>query len=205
MKTDCMNIINKILRLAVVFSAVAISANGQELAVKTNLLYDATSTINLGAEVGLSKKWTLDVSGNYNPWTFNEGRKMKHWLVQPEGRYWFCQKFQKWFIGPHLLGGQFNFEGMLPFGFHDGKFFGVESSALRDHRFQGWLIGGGVTAGYHCILSSRFSLEFALGVGYAYIDYDKYRCETCGGKLEHNNRNYFGPTKAAISLVYMIK
>ncbi len=41
---------------------------GQKFAVKSNLLYDATATINLGVEMGLSKKWTLDLSGNYNGW-----------------------------------------------------------------------------------------------------------------------------------------
>ena len=39
-------------------------------AIKTNALYWATSTPNLGFEVGLAKKITLDVSGNYNPWKF---------------------------------------------------------------------------------------------------------------------------------------
>ena len=37
---------------------------GQKFAVKSNLLYDATATINLGVEMELSKKWTLDLSGN---------------------------------------------------------------------------------------------------------------------------------------------
>ena len=41
------------------------------LAVKSNLLYDATTTMNLGIEFGLAPKWTLDISGNYNPWTFS--------------------------------------------------------------------------------------------------------------------------------------
>mgnify|MGYP001168543420 CR=1 FL=1 len=31
---------------------------GQKFAVKSNLLYDATATINLGVEVGLAKKWS---------------------------------------------------------------------------------------------------------------------------------------------------
>lgn len=39
-------------------------AVAQKVALKTNLLYDATSTMNLGFEFGLSPKWTLDV---YNP------------------------------------------------------------------------------------------------------------------------------------------
>ena len=35
----------------------------QKVAVKTNLLYDATTTMNLGLEIGLGKKWSLDLSG----------------------------------------------------------------------------------------------------------------------------------------------
>ena len=61
---------------------------GQKFAVKSNLLYDATATINLGVEMGLSKKWTLDLSGNYNGWKFGDDMRWKHWMVQPEARYW---------------------------------------------------------------------------------------------------------------------
>lgn len=54
-----------------------------KFAIKTNALYWATSTPNLGIEVGLAKKLTLDISGNYNPWKFGDDRQIKHWLVQP--------------------------------------------------------------------------------------------------------------------------
>lgn len=52
-------------------SIVAVSARAQDVALKTNLLYDATSTMNIGAEIGLSRKLTLDISGNLNPWVLN--------------------------------------------------------------------------------------------------------------------------------------
>ena len=68
----------------------------QNIVAKTNILYDMTSTINLGMEFGLGPKWTLDLSGNYNPWTFSDNHKIKHWMVQPEVRYWTCQTFY-WF------------------------------------------------------------------------------------------------------------
>ena len=67
-------------------------ALAQEAAIKTNLLYDATTTMKLGVEFGVSPKWTLDVSGNYNPWSYSKKKKWKHWLVQTEARYWFCNK-----------------------------------------------------------------------------------------------------------------
>ena len=86
----------------------ALDASAQKVAVKTNLLYDATSTINLGVEFALTPKWTLDVAGNYNPWTFSNNRKWQHWLVQPEARYWFCNKMMGHFVGFHAIAGSYN-------------------------------------------------------------------------------------------------
>lgn len=188
--------------IALLFST---SIYGQKVAVKTNLLYDATSTMNLGFEFGLSKKWTLDVSGNYNPWEFGENRKMKHWMVQPEMRYWLCEKFNGHFFGIHAHGGQYNWGGMLPWGFENGKMFGIENRNILEHRYEGWLIGAGLSYGYQWILGKRWSVEASLGIGYAYLDYAKYKCEKCGEKIGDGHKNYFGPTKAAVSIIYIIK
>ena len=177
-----------------------------EWAVKTNLLYDATSTLNLGFEFGLGRQWTLDVSGNYNPWTFSENRKMKHWLVQPEFRWWSCTRFSGHFVGIHAMGGGYNWGGMLPWGFKSGRMFGsVENKNIQEHRYQGWLAGAGVSYGYHWVLGNRWGLEATVGVGYAYLDYDKYPCAKCGRKIGSESKHYFGPTKAGISLVYILK
>ena len=167
-------------------------------AVKTNLLYDATRTLNLGMEFGLARRWTLDVSGNYNPWTFSENRKMKHWLVQPEVRWWSCTRFSGHFVGVHAHGGGYNWGGMLPWGIRPGE-------GLRNHRYQGWLAGAGVSYGYHWTLGNRWGLEATVGVGYAYLDYDEYPCERCGRKTGSATEHYFGPTKAGITLIFMIK
>ena len=117
----------------------------QTIGVKTNLLYDATSTLNLGVEVGTAPKWSLDVSGNFNPWAFNDNRKMKHWLVQPEMRYWLCERFNGHFFGIHAHGGQYNWGGMLPWGFKNGKMFGIENPNILEsggfHRCRICLFG----------------------------------------------------------------
>lgn len=176
------------------------SVSAQDVAVKTNLLYDLTTTINLGAEIGLSPKWTLDVSGNYNPWTFSDNKKWKHWLIQPEARYWFCNKFMGHFVGVHALGGQFNV-GNIDI---DHDFLGTNLSQLKDHRYEGWGIGGGIAYGYAWPLSKHWNFEAEIGVGYVYLKYDKYRCAKCGEKLDADlHHNYWGPTKAALNLVYI--
>ena len=86
-------------------------AHAQRVGIKTNLLYDATTTINLGVEVGLSQKLTLDLSGNLNLWTWKDNMKWKHWMAQPELRFWTCERFAGHFFGVHALAGQFNVDG----------------------------------------------------------------------------------------------
>lgn len=172
---------------------------GQKAAVKTNLLYDVTTTANLGVEIGLAPRWTIDLSGNYNGWTLPGGQKLKHWLVQPEARYWFCDRFAGHFIAVHVLGGQYNM-GLLK---NNIRFLGTDFSLLSERRYQGWFVGAGVAYGYAWILGRHWNLEAELGIGYVYTRFDSYPCATCGTKLEENRpHHYFGPTKAAVSVVY---
>ena len=99
----------KILLMSIVIMACCSARlSAQNWAVKTNLLYDATCTFNFGIETAMSQKWTFDLSGNYNPFTFNDNKKWKHWMVQPEFRYWFCRSFGGHFLAMHLLGGEYN-------------------------------------------------------------------------------------------------
>lgn len=175
-------------------------ASAQKVALKTNLLYDATATVNAGIEIVLAPRWTLDISGNFNDWTMSHNRKWKHWLVQPEARYWFCERFSGHFIGIHAHGGEYNF-GNLKNGI---KFLGSDFSKLTDNRYQGWYVGGGLSYGYAWILGKHWNLEAELGIGYIYTRFDKYPCAECGEKIEEDaSHHYFGPTKLALSIVYL--
>ena len=77
------------LTLAFLFS-FSLDSRAQNVALKTNLAYDAVAAANLGLEFGLAPRWTMDISGNYMPWKFYTGTSRKHAFVQPEARYWFC-------------------------------------------------------------------------------------------------------------------
>ncbi|MDR1331362.1 MAG: DUF3575 domain-containing protein [Tannerella sp.] len=195
---------------------LSISCFGQNIALKSNLLYDATTTINLGLEYALSDKLTLDVSVNFNPWVFPQKEvdqrgdviskydgKFKHFMVQPELRWWLCEKFNRHFIGVHAHYGDFNVGGLsfLPTGWGDHH-----NDGIQNKRFDGWLAGSGVSYGYHLLVSSRFSLEFTLGIGYTYLEFDKFDCDKCSTeKISSSTMHYFGPSKAGISAIFMLK
>lgn len=188
----------RVLCLFIFLSALCGTARSQDVALKTNLLADATLSPNLGLEFGLAPRWSLDLTGQYNGWTVNE-HKWKHWLVQPEARYWFCDHFAGHFLGLHAIGGQYNF-GNIKNGV---SFLGSDFSSLTDHRYQGWAVGAGIAYGYSFILGRHWDLELEIGVGYMYTQFDKFECKDCGKKVDTSDHHYFGPTKAAVNLVYV--
>ena len=66
------------LTIAVIFIlAFAGTASAQKVAVKTNALYWATTTPNVGVEFALGERMTLELAGGYNPWTLNKEKNMK--------------------------------------------------------------------------------------------------------------------------------
>lgn len=189
-----------ILKFFLVILALATSLSfsyAQKVAIKNNLLYDATVTPNLALEIAMSRKMTLEMAAGLNFFDFSNNKKIKHFLVQPELRWWTCDVFNGHFFGLHGHGAQFNVGGWdIPVGRLD---------TFRDNRYQGYLYGGGLSYGYQWLLRPRWNLEASIGGGYARIHYEKYPCTTCGTKLDEGHTNYFGVTKAAVSLIYIIK
>ena len=195
---NCM--IKKILFL--VFLSCSMGAFSQKIAIKNNLMYDALKTPNLSFEFSVGRKWTFDTQVGMNFFFYTKDvtssryktKKFSHWLVQPEARYWLCEKFNGHFFGLHAHYADYNVGGL--------KFL---SKNMENHRYQGNLYGAGLSYGYQWLLSDRWSMEAVLGIGWAHLDYDKYPCATCGTVLKSDTKDYFGVTKAAISIIYFIK
>lgn len=195
--TDKLRMMKKLILLWL--TLLPLAAMGQKVAVKTNLLYDALLTPTVGVEVGLAPKWTVEANASLNAWAVNDHR-WKQWMVQPEVRYWFCQRFSGHFVGAHLIGGQYNFGNIDA----DFKFLGTDFSVLKDKRYQGWMAGVGVAYGYSWILSRHWNFEAEVGLGWIYTRSDVYRCADCGRRLETGvPHNYVGLTKVALSFVYV--
>lgn len=184
------------------FNLFMVCIHAQDVAVKTNLLYGAyTLTPNLGLEVRIGKNSTLDLGGGYNPWnregSYDNNKKRTHWLVQAEYRHWFCRTFMGHFVGVHTLGTQYNIsEHNLPLLFGKGS---------KNYRYEGYGVGGGFSYGYQFFLNARWNVEASLGLGYARLHYDRYKCSKCGTVEGNEKRNYWGPTKASVSISYIIK
>ena len=167
---------------------------GQQIGIGTNVSWWLTSTPNAEVEFMLSKRLTLNVSGSYNSWTFfPEGMALRHYLMQPELRYWPCKSFEGHFFGVHGHYGHYNI-GQVPF-----------IPGLKDYTYRGELYGGGFSYGYHFAIGGRWGLELSLGVGYAYQEYNKYVCTECAELVGRYKRHFVGPTRLGVTFIYLIR
>ena len=171
-------------------------SDAQVIGIKTNLLYWASASPNLGVEIGLGKQTTFDISAGFNPFTFSHDRKWKHWLVQPEFRWWTCERFGGHFLAAHMIGGGFDAGNLsfFPFSIWEG---------LKDYRYKGHTLGGGIAYGYAWMLGKHWNLEAEVGAGYVHAWYDQYKLTNNEKVLSNANKNYWGITKLAISFVYL--
>lgn len=163
------------------------------LAVKNNLLYDLALAPNLEIELAIGKRWSLNTEYKC-PWWMNNSREFCYQLLSGgiEGRYWLGNRRHRTgltghFLGLYAEGGIYDFQ-FNGDGYH-GKYYGAS----------------GLTYGYVKQIASHLALEFSLGVGYLTTEYRKYT--PYKGDLIWTNSgryNFIGPTKAKVSLVWLI-
>ena len=102
------------LLFMIVVSCVSQELCAQKVGVKTNLAADFMLNPNIGLEVGLAPKWTLEVDGQFNAWTLSDddSRKLKD------------SRYQGWFMGAGvsygyawILGRHWNLEAEIGAGY----------------------------------------------------------------------------------------
>lgn len=164
------------------------------MAVKTNLLYDAVLIPDIGVEFCLGKNWS--VAGNWMYAWWKSDRKHNYWRIyggDVELRRWFGRRaVEKPFSGHHVgLYGQ-----IVTYDFELGG---------KGYLGDKWSYGGGVAYGYSLPVGHRFNVDFTLGIGYLGGSYKEY-IPLDGHYVWQTtkNRRWFGPTKAGISLVWLI-
>ncbi|MCD7923333.1 MAG: DUF3575 domain-containing protein [Bacteroides sp.] len=165
------------------------------LALKTNLLFDAALMPNIELEVPIGKRWS--VNGEYIfPWWLIDGDKYALQILMGglEGRYW--------------LGNRKNYEILT--GHSLGLYAGCGKYDLqwKKNGYQGeFFIAAGISYGWATRIARNLHLELNIGIGVLRTDYRHYHARDNYQTLiweENGKYTWFGPTKAKISLVWLL-
>lgn len=175
-----------ILFILGIIAAAPIELKAQQLALKTDVLWDGLQTPNLGAELVTGNKTSFNISvfGNKKPW----GKDVKMLGVIPEMRYWFGGRpMIREFIGLAALVTSYDIT------------WGKEV-------YGGDAYGAGLTFGYAFYLGKRWNLEAYGTVGMVYYDHKHYYTTD---NYTENRRTAYGtalvPFKLGVSVSYIIK
>ena len=171
-------------------------------AIKTNLLYDAATALNVELEFPIWDRLSVMVEDVFPWWEWGNKYCFEIWEMGVEARYWFkswktygTEKLRGWFAGPYVMSAKYDFQ------------FDTEVN------YQGEMWSVGATAGYAMPIGrrKRANLEFSLSLGYMKSPYRHYLPTDDYLKLIHDPSkdgtfyNYFlYPTKAKVSLVLPI-
>ena len=167
-------------------------------ALKTNLLHDASASVNLALEYGFSRHWSAELSGSVNMWDLPDQLRLKHLIAQPELRYWFCERFSGMFLDAHLTGGFLpGVGGLWDFSQYYEKFPNLKTFLLKD----ALLLGAGVGFGYDFVLGRHWNLELEAGLGYMYMRGNEFWNDVL--ILEGSEFDYIGPTRLGITISYI--
>ena len=198
----------RVIASAILFVCLGVVCGAQKCVMKTNMLYWATTTPNIGLEGAVSPNWTMGLEVAYNPWEFGGEKniKTKHILVSPELRYWFCEPFFGHFMGLHSNLIFFNV-GSVPFPafFYPNVGKGLVIDHLNNSRCEGYAASFGLEYGCSWPISRCWNFEFNIGLGFWYTYYDRYEARSCGIFNDTVSKIIFGPTSLGASFVYIIK
>ena len=157
------------------------------IALKTNLLFDAVGIQNLSLEVQVHKHITVDFPVMWSIGDIEREHGLKTIAFQPERRWWLKSPGE---------GGHF-------FGIHaHAAWFNLKWEDTRYQTGKRPLLGAGVGYGYRLPMGSHWAAEFNVGFGYANMKYDTYYNIENGARLGNETKDYWGITRAGISLAY---
>ena len=163
-------------------------------ALKTNGLYDLALIPNIGVEVYAGRQWSVAANWMYAWWS-NTG-KNNFWRIyggDVEVRRWFGKKAAEKPLQGHHLGvyGQ-----LLTYDFETGG---------RGYMADKWNYTFGVSYGYSLPIAKRLNLDFTLGIGYWGGRYKEYLpVEGHYVWQSTKQRHWWGPTKAEVTLVWLL-
>lgn len=160
--------------------------------LKTNALYDLALVPNLGVEIYAGKQWSVAANWMYAWWNSSN----RYWRIyggDVEARRWFGKKAEEKPLQGHHVGAY------AQLFTYDMTFNG------RGYLGDKWSYAVGLSYGYSLPIAPQFNLDFNIGLGYMGGKYKEYkRIEGHSVWQVTKNRNWFGPTKAEVSLVWLL-
>lgn len=172
------------------------------MSLKTNMLYDAMLTPNIGAEFYLGRGFTMAANWMYAWW--NNDCATWRWRVYGGDiaiRKWLGSEAKRKPLTGHHVG---LYAQALTYDIlwgDKGTMAGEPGGTIFDRA----TLTVGAEYGYSLPIAQRLNLDFTLGAGYMWGKYYEYiPADNCYVWQATKKRRWIGPTKVEVALVWLI-
>jgi len=172
------------------------------MSLKSNMLYDLLALPDIGVEFYLGKNWSLTANWMYGWW--DRDRSHRYWRAYGGDivvRKWLGKAADEKPLTGHHIG---IYAQLLTYDFEfggKGQMAGTPGEPLWSNPSYAF----GLEYGYSLPISSRLNLDFSIGIGYLGGKYYEYTpIENHYVWQATKQRQWFGPTKVEVSLVWLL-
>lgn len=166
-----------------------IQANGQELALTTNIAdYLNLGTMNIGAEYGIDRHWSVNAGLKYNPFTFGQdkGLRDKERSLAVGAKFWPWHIFSGWWLSSSAKYQEYN-----------------TANPRSPLTIEGDRLGATAGAGYTYMINEHLNLDIGASFWAGYEKRTTYSCPTCGYVVGRSERTFFLPSEVILALTYI--
>lgn len=170
--------------------------------IRTNMLLDVLALPTIGVDFYLGKNISIGANWTYGWW--KSDRVHRYWRAYGGDinvRYWFGNAAKSKPLTGHHVG---IYGGILTYDFEWGG-TGYMGGRPGHNLWDRFCVNAGVEYGYSLPVARRLNIDFTIGIGYLGGTVEKYTPINGYYYWESTSRRrWFGPTKAEISLVWLI-
>ena len=183
----------------------------KKLYVKGNALLIPIGVINTGLEYQLSNKFTLQGDVFISPWKSFSGHELQYYSASIEGRYYFREAFEGWYLGTNIGVSSFvlqkwNYWNDDPYPSKNEENVIFKYSDLYQ---KGYSFLAGITAGYQFRLSDNWRMDLYGTIGTSqdfYKGYDRVSGKRYDEKPDGYNRSgEIIPYRGGVMISYRLK
>jgi len=183
----------------------------KKLYIKGNALFIPIGIVNAGLEYQLNQKFTMQGDILVSPWKSFAGHELQYYSLSLEGRYYFKEAFQGWYVGANIAASSFvlqkwNYwsDELYPSKNEEGVTF-IKSNLYQ----KGYSVLFGATLGYQFKLSENWRIDVYGTVGSSqdfYKGYDRISGKRYDEKPNGYNRSgEILPYRGGIMISYRLK
>ncbi|PIE50180.1 MAG: hypothetical protein CSA38_04630 [Flavobacteriales bacterium] len=176
---------------------LSFSQQKKQTYVKGNPLLALVGIGHLGVEHQLTNKQTLQADLLYSPWKTINRKHAETLFLTIEGRHYFNQSFEKWYIGAHIGGGMFN----------------LTKPNYWQHTYENYQKGYnymiGASVGYQFQWKERWNIDCFIGGGAVESFYKGYEVKDgvttkVDGATNYNKSSEFLPYRLGLMISYKL-